>query len=81
MYFEVYWVVLQYDKYKWVLSLFGFTSDNTNMDFGLHVSSGISGRTNFRCYPSIVNRFGHLVNFDTPNTTFGEIAYLYFLVR
>ena len=81
MYSQVYWAVLQYDKYKGVLSLCGFTSDSANTDLGLHVPSGIFGRKNFRCYPSIVKQVGYLVNCDTPNITFVKIACLYFLVR
>ena len=58
-----------------------FTLDNANTDLGLHVSSTIFWRKTLGFYPSIVNRVNRLVNFDIPNTTFGEIAYPYFLVR
>ena len=60
MHSRVYRTVLQYDKYKWVLSLCGFTLDSANTDVVLHVPLGIFGRKNFRCYPSIVNRVGRL---------------------
>ena len=72
--------MLQYEKYKGVLSLCGFASDSANMDLGLNITSGIFGRTTLGYYPSIVNRVDRLVNFDTPNTAFGEIACPYFLV-
>ena len=73
--------MLQYKKYKGVLSLCGFLLDSANTNLGLHVPLGIFERKNLGCYPSIVNRVDHLVNCDTPNTTFGEIAFPYFLVR
>ena len=80
MYFQVYRAVLQYEKYKGVLSLCGFVLDNANMNLDLHVPLGIFGRTTLGFYPSIVNRFDHLVNCDTPNIAFEEIACPCFLV-
>ena len=72
--------MLQYEKYKGVLSLCGFALDNANTDLGLHVPLGIFWRTTLGFYPSIVNQVDRLVTCDTPNTTFRDISCTYFLV-